>query len=143
MCSCWDEIAKQEGFVRSLVNYTNAQWLEFFRMSPSTAQCLVETIGPVFRERSGVYEQMKNAGEILCPLSLTVRMTVSLAGRGRPSVHLQEQVLMLLHFTAHQGKYGLLSEKFGITQSCYHGCVDSLMDICVESLLHVYTVAFC
>ncbi len=53
-------------------------------------------------------------------------------------MHLQDQVLMLLHFVAHQGKYGLLSEKFGITRSCYHGCVDSLMEICVESLLAVY-----
>lgn len=45
---------------------------------------------------------------------------------------------MLLHFVAHQGKYGLLSEKFGITRSCYHRCVESLMDICVESLLQQY-----
>ncbi len=42
---------------------------------------------------------------------------------------------MLLHFVAHHGKYGLLSEKFGVTRTCYHGCVDGLIEICVEHLL--------
>ncbi len=45
---------------------------------------------------------------------------------------------MLLHFVAHQGKYGLLSEKFVITRSCYHGCVNDLLDICVQHLLPKY-----
>ncbi len=47
---------------------------------------------------------------------------------------------MLLHFVAHHGKYGLLSEKFGVTRSCYHGSVDCLMDICVEHLLPQFVV---
>ncbi len=58
--SCREEIPKQEGFVGSLINYTHAQWMEFFQMSPGTAQCLVDTIGPLFRQRSGVYVVVKN-----------------------------------------------------------------------------------
>ena len=80
-------------------------------MEASTAQCLLQEIGPWYKEK---------------------------AGQGRSSVHLQEQVLMLLHFCAYQGKYGLLSEKFGITRSCYHHCVDGLLDICVQNLLPKY-----
>ncbi len=58
------------------------------------------------------------------------------AGRGRTAVHLQDQVLMLLHFVAHQGKYGLLSDRFGILCSCYHRCVDKLLDIILVEALH-------
>ncbi len=53
-------------------------------------------------------------------------------------MHLQEQVLMLLHFVAHQGKYGLLSNRFGLTRSCYHRCVDDLLDIVVHNALHKF-----
>ncbi len=50
-------------------------------------------------------------------------------------MYLQDQVLMLLHFVAHQGKYGLLSDRFGLTRSCYHRCVDDLLDIVVNQAL--------
>ncbi len=60
---------------------------------------------------------------------------VHIAGRGHRAVHLQDQVLMLLHFVAHQGKYGLLSDRFGLTRSCYHRCVDDLLDIVVNQAL--------
>ncbi len=105
---CRDDIPKQEGFVAGLGNYTRGQWVEFFRMGPGTAQQLVQEIGIYFRER---------------------------AGRGRENVHLQGQMLMLLHFVAHRGKYGLCSEKFGVTRSCYHVCVNEMLDILVEHLL--------
>ena len=49
-------------------------------------------------------------------------------------MHLQDQVLMMLHFLAHQGKYGLLSDRFGLTRSCYHRCVDDLLNIVVQQL---------
>ncbi len=52
-------------------------------------------------------------------------------------MHLQDQVLMLLHFVAHQGKYGLLSNRFGLTRSCYHRCVD-LLDIVVHEALQKF-----
>ena len=39
----------------SLVNYTHAQWMEFFHMSPSTAQRLVKNVGPLFHDAVGVY----------------------------------------------------------------------------------------
>ena len=47
---------------------------------------------------------------------------------------------MLLHFVAHKGKYGLLSDKFGITQSCYFTCIDELMGIVSQNLLqkHIF-----
>ncbi len=105
---CRDDIPKQEGFVADLGNYTCCQWVEFFRMGPGTAQLLVQEVGKFFRKH---------------------------AGRGHENLHLQEQVLMLLHFVAHRGKYGLLSEKFGVTRSCYHACVDEMLDILVEHLL--------
>ena len=57
------------------------------------------------------------------------------SGRGRPQVHLQEQVLMLLHFVAHRGKYGLLADKFGFTRSCYFACVEEMISIITEDLL--------
>ncbi len=62
------------------------------------------------------------------------------AGRGRPQIPLQEQVLMLLHFVAHKGKYGLLADKFGITRSCYFSAVDELLDIVSSDMLrrHIY-----
>ncbi len=62
------------------------------------------------------------------------------AGRGQPQVHLQDQILMLLHFVAHKGKYGLLSDKFGITRSCYFNCVDEMTEIVSGDLLrkHIY-----
>ncbi len=56
LCSvyrCREDVPKQEGFVDNLVQYTSSQWREFFRMTPTTAQRLVETIGPFFAERSG------------------------------------------------------------------------------------------
>ncbi len=48
-----EDIPKQENFVDNLVNYNSTQWLEFFRMTPSTAQKLVQEIGPFFREHDG------------------------------------------------------------------------------------------
>ncbi len=61
-------------------------------------------------------------------------------GRGRPRVHLQEQVLMLLHFVAHHGKYGLLADKFGITHSCYFACIEEMFGIVSADLLkkHIF-----
>ncbi len=63
-----------------------------------------------------------------------------LSGRGRLQVPLQDKILMLLHFIAHKGKYGLLSDKFGITRSCYFTCVEELLDIVTSYLLcrHIY-----
>ncbi len=61
-----------------------------------------------------------------------------IAGRGRSAVHLQDQVLMLLHFVVHRGKYGLLSDRFGLTRSCYHRCVDKLLDIVVHDALYKF-----
>ncbi len=48
-----EDIAKQTGFVKDLSNYSCQQWVEFFRMKASTAQALVEEIGPFFRKRDG------------------------------------------------------------------------------------------
>ncbi len=48
-----EDIPKQSNFVNNLVHYNSTQWLEFFRMTPATAQKLVEEIGPFFRERDG------------------------------------------------------------------------------------------
>ncbi len=62
-------------------------------------------------------------------------MILVCAGRGRPQIPLQEQVLMLLHFVAHKGKYGLLADKFGITRSCYFSSVDELLDIVATDML--------
>ncbi len=45
---------------------------------------------------------------------------------------------MLLHFVAHQGKYGLLSNRFGLTRSCYHCCVEELLDIIVGQALQKF-----
>ncbi len=58
-----------------------------------------------------------------------------LVGSGRPQVHLQEQVLMLLHFVAHRGKYGLLADKFGFTRSCYFSCIEEMIGIVCDNLL--------
>ena len=137
MCRCREDVPKQEGFVDSLVQYTSSQWKEFFRMSPTTAQRLVETIGPFFAERSGWFKyRFVHLFEENVWLCVTEESMWPFTGRGRTAIHLQDQILMLLHFLAHQGKYGLLSEKFGVTCSCYHGCVDSLLEICVQHLLH-------
>ena len=68
-------------------------------------------------------------------LGIVATGCVHIAGHGRTAVHLQDQVLMLLHFVAHQGKYGLLSDRFGLTRSCYHRCVDDLLDIIVNQAL--------
>ncbi len=48
-----EDIPKQGCFVDNLVNYTSAQWVEFFRMTASTAQKLVEELGPFFRQHDG------------------------------------------------------------------------------------------
>ncbi len=55
-------------------------------------------------------------------------------------MHLQDQILMLLHFVAHKGKYGLLSNKFGITRSCYFNCVEEMSQIVTGDLLrrHIF-----
>ncbi len=53
-------------------------------------------------------------------------------------MHLQDQILILLHFVAHQGKYGLLSDRFGLTRSCYHRCVEELLDIVVGPALRKF-----
>ncbi len=50
---CREDVPKQEGLVDNLVQYTSSQRREFFRMTRTTAQRLVETIGPFFAERSG------------------------------------------------------------------------------------------
>lgn len=54
-CRCRDDVPKQEGFVHNLVQYTTSQWMEFFRMTPTTAQLLVETVGPFYADRSGLF----------------------------------------------------------------------------------------
>ncbi len=51
--SIHEEIAKQKGFVSDLGNYNVQQWVEFFRVKASTAQTLVEEIGPFYRQRDG------------------------------------------------------------------------------------------
>ncbi len=51
---------------------------------------------------------------------------------------MQDPVLMLLHFVAHQGKYRLLSDIFGIIHSYYHWCVEELLDIIVLEALHKF-----
>ena len=74
-------------------------------------------------------------------LSSQITMVVHVfVGRGRPQVHLQEQVLMLLHFVAHKGKYSLLSDKFSITQSCYFTCIEEMLGIITQDLLgkHIF-----
>ena len=55
-------------------------------------------------------------------------------------MHLQDQILMLLHFVAHKGKYSLLSNKFGLTRSCYFNCVEEMTQIITGELLrrHIY-----
>ncbi len=55
-------------------------------------------------------------------------------------MHLQEQVLMLLHFVAHRGKYGLLADKFGITCSYYFACIEEMFGIVSADLLkkHIF-----
>ena len=50
------DVAKQTGFVSDLCNYSSQQWVEFFRVKASTAQALVEEIGPFFRKRDGILE---------------------------------------------------------------------------------------
>ncbi len=55
-----EEIAKQKGFVSDLSNYTCQQWVEFFRMKASTAQALVEEIGPFYRQCDGSLELSMN-----------------------------------------------------------------------------------
>lgn len=47
---------------------------------------------------------------------------------------------MLLHFVAHKGKYRLLSDKFGITRSCYFNCVEEMTELLSGELLrkHIY-----
>ena len=128
---------KQGRFVDNLVNYNSGQWVEFFRMTPTTAQKLVEEIGPFFCQHDG--ESIRH--EISVVLSVYKCRQVDhvlLTGRGRNAVHLQDQILMLLHFVAHRGKYGLLSDRFGMTHSCYHRCVDELLDIVVHEALHKF-----
>ncbi len=73
-------------------------------------------------------------------LVMVVVVNVILSGRGRPQVHLQDQVLMLLHFVAHKGKYGLLSDKFGVTRSCYFVCIEEMLNIITQDLLrkHIF-----
>ncbi len=127
-----------------LCNYSSQQWLEFFRVKSSTAQALVEEIGPFFRKRDGSFES-----KLWFYVAVVMTCTsachkpcgcVCLSGRGRPQVHLQDQILMLLHFVAHKGKYGLLSNKFGITRSCYFNCVEEMTLIVTGDLLrkHIY-----
>lgn len=55
MCfaSIQEEITKQTGFIDDLCNYNSQQWVKFFRMKSSTAQALVEEVGPFFRKRDG------------------------------------------------------------------------------------------
>ncbi len=48
-----EEIVKQKGFVSDLGNYNVQQWVEFFHVKASTAQALVEEIGPFYRQRDG------------------------------------------------------------------------------------------
>ncbi len=112
---------------------------EFFRVKASTAQALVKEIGPFYRERDGTslvdfeFKLSTLIGKSMMVLHIVV-------GRGRPQVHLQEQILMLLHFVAHKGKYGLLSDKFGITRSCYFTCIEEMMAIVTQDLLgkHIF-----
>ena len=48
-----EDIAKRKGFVNDLGNYNVQQWVEFFRVKASTAQALVEEIGPFYRQCDG------------------------------------------------------------------------------------------
>ncbi len=48
-----EEIPKQGSFVDNLINYNSAQWIEFFQMTASTTQKLVEELGPFFCQRDG------------------------------------------------------------------------------------------
>ncbi len=55
LCRTHEEIPKQGCFVENLANYNSSQWVEFFQMTPSTAQRLVEELGPFFHEQDGEY----------------------------------------------------------------------------------------
>ena len=54
-CRARDDIRKQIGFVDGLVDYNAAQWREFFRVLPSTAQSIVEDLGPHFIPAASVF----------------------------------------------------------------------------------------
>ncbi len=134
-----EEIAKQKGFVSDLGNYNVQQWVEFFHMKASTAQALVEEIRPFYRQHNGT--SLFDSDFKLSMLTVKIMMVVHVfVGRGRPQVHLQEQVLMLLHFVAYKGKYGLLFDKFGITRSCYFTCIEEMMAIVTQDLLGKHIV---
>ncbi len=61
-----------------------------------------------------------------------------LTGRGCSAIELPDQVLMLLHFVAHRGKYGLLSDTFGVSRSSYYASVDHMLQIVVDHLLRKF-----
>ena len=99
--SIWQDVAKQTGFVTDLCNYISQQWVEFFRVKSSTAQVLVEEIGPFFRKRDGSFHWslwfwVQFAVTCICEHC----GCVCVSGRGRPQVHLQDHFwccFILLH----------------------------------------------